>query len=275
MTLKETKILHIIKNEILYDLDLSILSNSKLLEILIDIDDFDIDTISDTEKDFIYEDVEAYIDREKGLLGLEKLLAYVDKKDYDLDNLLLFTPYDANNLDFNTLSNDNINYIKDELELSIDLLEHEVELERITDELKEKELYEEELQKLYNEECFNTQYPETICDYTEQENYNIVHREIEQLRDEKDSILEELQYMKENHKKIDTEARIKMIQAKKYISPKELSILYPDMSISSQATYRGRLKDKLPYQQKKKRGKITYIVSEIEVWRENQNWKHL
>jgi len=274
MTLKETKILHTIKTEILSDLDLSLLSNSKLLEILVDVDDFDIHSMSEMEKDFIYEDVEAYINREKTLIELGKLLQYIEEKDYDLDNLLYTTPYEANTLNFNTLSNDALTYIKDELELNMNYLEQELKLEHIEAELQEKELYEQKLQNSY-EEFFDTQYPETICDFTDHEPNQNIYSEIEQLRDERDSILEELQYMKENHKKIDIEARIKMIQAKKYISPKELSILYPDMSISSQATYRGRLKDKLPYQQKKKRGKITYIVSEVEEWRENQNWKTL
>lgn len=68
-----------------------------------------------------------------------------------------------------------------------------------------------------------------------------------------------------------TENDVKVIQAKKHLSPKELSILYPRMSISSQATFRGRLKDKLPYHQATKRGKITYIVEEVELWMDNNN----
>ncbi len=67
------------------------------------------------------------------------------------------------------------------------------------------------------------------------------------------------------------EEDIKKIQAKQYLSPKELAILYTDMSISSQEVYRGRLKDKLPYEQKKKRGKITYNTSEVKIWMENNN----
>lgn len=83
-----------------------------------------------------------------------------------------------------------------------------------------------------------------------------------------------MQTLKDNHSKPDKEALIKEIQTKKYISPKELGILFPDMSISSQQTFRGRLRDKIPYHQKKKKGKIIYMLSEVKEWIENQNWDH-
>lgn len=73
-----------------------------------------------------------------------------------------------------------------------------------------------------------------------------------------------------SYKKI-TEDDVKAIQAKKFLSPKELSIKYPRMSLSSQATFRGRLKDKLPYYQATKRGKITYVIEEVELWMDNNN----
>jgi len=43
------------------------------------------------------------------------------------------------------------------------------------------------------------------------------------------------------------------------------------MSISQQQTYRGRLKDKIPYHQSVSGGKITYLVSEVEEWKDNNN----
>jgi len=67
------------------------------------------------------------------------------------------------------------------------------------------------------------------------------------------------------------EEDIKKIQAKKYLSPKEMAEVYKAMSISSQETYRGRLRDKIPYKQIKKKGNITYSVIEVEEWMENNN----
>jgi len=70
---------------------------------------------------------------------------------------------------------------------------------------------------------------------------------------------------------VDLEQEIKNIQAKRYISPKELSQLLPNMSISQQQTYRGRIKDKIPYHQTASRGGVTYIVKDVKVWMENNN----
>lgn len=69
----------------------------------------------------------------------------------------------------------------------------------------------------------------------------------------------------------DLEQEIKNIQAKRYISPKELSQLLPNMSISQQQTYRGRLKNKIPYHQATSRGGVTYIVEDVKEWMENNN----
>ena len=67
----------------------------------------------------------------------------------------------------------------------------------------------------------------------------------------------------------DIEVYMAKIQSKKYITVKEFSEIY-NVSISSQQNYRGRIYDPLPYHQKVFRGNITYIVSEIEKWLENQ-----
>lgn len=69
----------------------------------------------------------------------------------------------------------------------------------------------------------------------------------------------------------DLEQEMKVLQIKKYVSPKELSKLLPKMSISQQQGYRGRLKDKIPYHQSKSRGGITYIVEDVKEWMENNN----
>jgi len=274
MTLKDIQKLNIIKSEILYDLDLSLLDNDKLLSLIdfIDIEEFDINTISDFDKKCIYEEVDGYLDTYKDKLELEKLLAYIAEKDYDLDDLLLFTPYDENTLNLNEFSDSAISYLKEELDLAVQILESDIKLAKIEQELEEKEAQKQEL---YEQECFyEEQYPETVCHFEDNDIFISLTDEIEQLQLQRTKILSELETLKQKSSNSITEDEIKKIQAKKFISPKELSILYPDMSISSQATYRGRLKDKLPFHQKKKRGKITYVVSEVEEWRKNQNWKH-
>lgn len=68
----------------------------------------------------------------------------------------------------------------------------------------------------------------------------------------------------------DIEFQMKKIQAKKYITTKEFKEIY-NVSISSQAQYRGRLHDPLPYHQKVEGGKIVYVVEEVRKWFENQH----
>jgi len=75
----------------------------------------------------------------------------------------------------------------------------------------------------------------------------------------------------EQIKEVNDLSKFEVLQKKKHVSPKELSQLFPNMSISQQQTYRGRLKDKIPYHQSVNGGKITYVVSEVEEWRENNN----
>lgn len=67
------------------------------------------------------------------------------------------------------------------------------------------------------------------------------------------------------------EKKINTIQAKKFVSPKELSEILPNMSISQQQTYRGRLKDRIPYIQQKAGGKITYEVEAVKQWMDGNN----
>ena len=65
------------------------------------------------------------------------------------------------------------------------------------------------------------------------------------------------------------EEEMKKIQAKKYITVKEFTEIY-NISKTSQADLRGRLNNSLPYHQKVSRGKIVYVVKEIEDWFANQ-----
>jgi len=69
---------------------------------------------------------------------------------------------------------------------------------------------------------------------------------------------------------IEIEKEMAKIQAKKYITVKDFSEIY-NISKTSQQNYRERLNDPLPYHQKVEKGKIVYVVKEIEQWFENQH----
>ena len=60
------------------------------------------------------------------------------------------------------------------------------------------------------------------------------------------------------------------IHTKENITVKEFEIKY-NVSKSSQQQYRGRLYDPLPYHQKVRKGKIVYVVEEVEKWFKNQH----
>lgn len=66
------------------------------------------------------------------------------------------------------------------------------------------------------------------------------------------------------------EEEIKKIQAKKYITVQEFSLIY-NYSSSWQKNRRARLHDRLPYRQNIRGGKITYEVEKVEIWFENND----
>ena len=63
-----------------------------------------------------------------------------------------------------------------------------------------------------------------------------------------------------------------LAQQSEYIGTKELEKRF-DIKERSQKSYRGRIKDPLPYYQDVENGKISYKVSEIEEWKQNQKIK--
>ena len=65
------------------------------------------------------------------------------------------------------------------------------------------------------------------------------------------------------------EEKMKEIQVKKFITTDEFEKIY-NISKSSQRDYRSRLYNPLPYHQKIAKGKIVYVVEEVEKWFENQ-----
>ncbi|MGE4517587.1 MAG: hypothetical protein AB7D96_12095 [Arcobacteraceae bacterium] len=69
---------------------------------------------------------------------------------------------------------------------------------------------------------------------------------------------------------IDLEQEMKKIQAKKYINVKEFTEIY-GYSSDWQKNRRGRVHDHLPFRQDGHNRKITYVVSDVETWFENNN----
>lgn len=67
-----------------------------------------------------------------------------------------------------------------------------------------------------------------------------------------------------------TEEDIRRIQAKKYISVKEFTVIY-GYSSEWKRNRRGKLYNRLPFRQEKKGGKILYNVEEVEIWFKNSS----
>jgi len=138
------------------------------------------------------------------------------------------------------------------------------------EEIKTNEQYMEEVQDRSNFLNYLTQEYEQISnddldeiynqmDKYEQKYFNLLFEVINLLKSEnKDKTL------------IGLEQELKNIQVKKNITVSEFTKIY-NVSKSSQANYRGRLYDALPFHQKVSGGKITYIVKEVENWFSNQH----
>lgn len=84
------------------------------------------------------------------------------------------------------------------------------------------------------------------------------------LQSDNEEVVENFSLFKQSIKE-----EILKINSKVNITVKEFDIKY-NMSKSSQQHYRSRLEDPLPYHQKKFRGKIVYVVEEVEQWFANQ-----
>lgn len=78
-----------------------------------------------------------------------------------------------------------------------------------------------------------------------------------------------LNYKDKNKEVLKLEERMKEIQVKKYITVEEFEKMF-NVSKSSQRDLRSKLRNPLPYHQKIAKGKIVYVVEEVEKWFENQ-----
>ncbi len=120
-------------------------------------------------------------------------------------------------------------------------------------------------------------YTNTDFDYvknTEEFNQERIKRQQQYTIEEYDIPLVKLNKLLKYEDKFDEvleiEKQMTKIQTKKYITTHEMQEIY-NISISSQKDYRGRLNDSLPFTQKKFRGKIVYVVEDIEKWLKNQH----
>lgn len=74
----------------------------------------------------------------------------------------------------------------------------------------------------------------------------------------------------QNREVLEIEKNMAKLHGKEYLSVKELEDKY-DISKNTQAQYRSRMHDPLPYRQIVLNGKITYVVKDVEQWLQNQH----
>jgi hypothetical protein len=74
----------------------------------------------------------------------------------------------------------------------------------------------------------------------------------------------------QNDEVLEIEKNMAKLHGKKYLSVEEFEDKY-NISKSSQTQYRGRMHNSLPYHQIVEKGKITYVVEEVEQWFQNQH----
>lgn len=79
-----------------------------------------------------------------------------------------------------------------------------------------------------------------------------------------------LEVKEKNQEVLEIEKEMAKLQAKKYITVKQFTEIY-GYSSDWQKNRRGRIHDPLPSRQDGHNKKITYVVSDIETWFENNN----
>lgn len=116
----------------------------------------------------------------------------------------------------------------------------------------------------------------TLHDYKNNGLTNIVDENLEYI-DSLDKQLISLNSILDKKDKVqevlDIEQYMKKLQSKKYINVKEFTEIYGYAS-DWQKNRRGRIRDRLPFHQEKRGGKIIYNVKEIEQWFENNNLRN-
>ena len=204
MTVKERTTLNILKKEVLYSLELEKVSDIELYKFLNDynyyLDDLDISTMSQSDKEILFDEVDEYLYEKENSNKLDRLLEYIQEKDYELDHLLYFTNYTEDDLDTSMLSANEITYIADELETSISEYEYQIELKNLEEQVSAIDEQQKELKDLAHEFNIDTD------DVSTQNN------QLNQLLEDKEKLLQEIKALKENHKQVNKEALIKELQ---------------------------------------------------------------
>lgn len=93
---------------------------------------------------------------------------------------------------------------------------------------------------------------------------------IQSLKDQQDREIQEYIDAHKNKEILKSATEMTKIENKKFITTKQFQEKY-NISISSQADFRGRTHDPLPFHQRKLGCKITYNVDEVEKWFKNNN----
>lgn len=241
MTIKETDNLQIIKKLLSEHFDTLDITDIELYDIvskkcLVDLIDLDLSEYQEQEQEIVAW-VEENQDLKQAVKKLETLFLYIDNQGYDLETLLNTVDYNKSNFDISILS-----------EQEIDLI------------IAEIEYYVSELDYIKEKTALTTKLEAIEIDKTNKhiELSNKLRQEIEDLK------LENKQ--KELKFSLD---QLRIAQAKEFLSTKELAIVFPNMSVEKQKTYRGRIHDPLPYEQLNKKCKIVYERKKIDIWRKN------
>jgi len=258
MTIKEKNNLLIIKQKISDDCDCSNITDTELYEMvdnkcLIDLVDFDLVDFEE-KRDELLDWVEEFQDKKQTIQRLETLFLYIEKSGYELESFLNYVDYSEDNLDFTTLSLEELTYIEEQIEASIAEVEYNSKLESL-----EQMAYQIEEAKKSNTYVDSITFFDTFLNDKDNE-LEALKKEIEALKSA--NKLKSLQHNIE---------QFQILQKKDFLSTHELASIYPNMSLNRQTTYRGRIHDPLPFQQLKKGAKITYCRKDVDIWIANNN----
>ena len=258
MTIKENNNLLSIKNNIFHSYDFTNISDAEFYEIVaekcsLDLVDLDLLDFKEHEEDILdwMEELEAI---KQATLKLEALFIYIENQGFELDSFLNSIDYNEDIFDIATLSLEELVYVEQQLEGLLADIEYFTKL----DDLENMLLLKEEAKKA-NKYLDIDVFLDTLENEPDSE-IEALKKEIEALKSSN-----KLKTLKHNLEEL------QIIQAKDFLSASELAVIYPNMSLNRQVTYRGRIHDPLPFQQLKRGAKITYNRKAVDIWIINNN----
>lgn len=258
MTVTEKKNLLKIKQNIYDSCYCEHISDAEFYDIvstkcLIDLIDIDWEDIEEHEEEII-DWIEELNDKKLEIKKLETLFIYIEYKGYELESLLNSIDYSEDNLDITTLSSMELTYIEEKLLGGLADIEYFSKLQVLEDMVFLKEEAIKSNKYLDTGTFFSS-----LADETENE-IEALKKEIEALKSSN-----RIHTLKQNLEQLN------ILQEKDFLSTHELAIIYPNMSLNRQVTYRGRIHDPLPFQQLKRGAKITYSRKAVDIWIANNN----